>query len=291
LNTLILCSFEVGALPYNMARILNRNNFPTYYLFLGSNEAGHDSTQFHYGNSEEKWNLTDRYNSLVKDKYHPRNYLQIRSKILKILKEVKNEYHIARCFSSGYHSYLLRKAGMKYNYWSYGSDLDQMCFFSGYKLERLTLGKVLLWLGKITVLKNAYRKSIQLSDSILISPYQHDSLVKITSGRKYFFLPHLIKTETFGALKRKKVIARHSVCNELGTERYFFSTSRHFWSGERRHMADNKGNDVILKAFLKYIQRSGDKQTKLVLIKKGPDIEMSRQLVKKLGIDEQVISE
>lgn len=117
MNYLIFCSFEVGGLPYKMAEILNRHNVKTYYISIAKEASGHDSTRFHYGDKGEDWNLS----GMVKNEMNS-------SEIIKLLKKIKETYNIKYCLATGEKSYLLKKAGINYHYWSYGADVDQCTF-------------------------------------------------------------------------------------------------------------------------------------------------------------------
>jgi len=53
-------------------------------------------------------------------------------------------------------------------------------------------------------------------------------------------------------------------------------------------MSDSKGNDVLFHAFAKYLRLSKDRRSKLVLVKKGHDVEHSRSLARSLRIEGSV---
>jgi glycosyltransferase involved in cell wall biosynthesis len=54
-------------------------------------------------------------------------------------------------------------------------------------------------------------------------------------------------------------------------------------------MTDQKGNDVMLRAFGKYLKVTEDASTKLVLVEKGPDVKSSKALCESLGIRKSVV--
>ena len=57
---LVFCSFEVGGFPFKIAEILNNHGIKSYYIAL-SNDAGHDSSTFHYGTVDFEWNISREY--------------------------------------------------------------------------------------------------------------------------------------------------------------------------------------------------------------------------------------
>ncbi|MFL5482617.1 MAG: hypothetical protein ACJ8AK_10555 [Gemmatimonadaceae bacterium] len=64
----------------------------------------------------------------------------------------------------------------------------------------------------------------------------------------------------------------------------FFMLTRHSW---RSLWSDLKGNDKFIRAFAAFVhQRPGN--FKLICIDKGPDVEASRQLISRLGIERYV---
>jgi glycosyltransferase involved in cell wall biosynthesis len=103
-----------------------------------------------------------------------------------------------------------------------------------------------------------------------------------------FFLPHCFKTTDYQTLLEQKAQSRRIVCEQIRAERYFFSSTRHVWSGTLRDMADNKGNDVLLKSYAIFKRRTGDHQSKLVLVRKGPDAGASQSLSQTLGINHDI---
>ncbi|KAF1079814.1 MAG: hypothetical protein GQF41_3931 [Candidatus Rifleibacterium amylolyticum] len=279
MNYLIFCSFEVGGLPYKLAEILNRNGVKTFYLSINYGSTGHDSTSFHYGDKRQPWDLTDR---LAGCRFS-------RARLVRELKAIKQEFNIMNCLATGEKAYLLKEAGIDYNYWSFGADLDQFCFnpvwTEGYPLWK----KILKLPYLLLFVKNQSIASIHNSDSILIAPYQYSSLQKIGYSGNMFFLPHCFEIEDYEQLAQKRIDSQKYVCRKLGINRYFFSSTRQFWFGNNKFFSDNKGNDVVLKSFSEYLRLSNDDQMKLILVEKGPDVSASKSLARALGIENAII--
>ena len=279
MSYLIFCSFEVGGQPFRMAETLNRFGVETYYVYVGPKTEGHDTTEFHYGKERKAWNLSDLFEYGSRDS----------KAVVKKLGEIKLRYNIMHCLATGYEAYLLQQAGIPYLYWSYGSDLDQQCFmllpFSCTPLwKRLFLHHYRVWRER-----QKARTSIRFAGSVMISPYQIEALAKVGPDKKMFFLPHYFKLMDYERLLEEKRKNKKALSQEIQEDRFFFSSARHIWSGPLRGMSDRKGNDVILHAYSRYLKLTGDFHSKLVLIKKGPDVESSRALSKKLRIEENLV--
>lgn len=99
--------------------MLNRHDIRTYYISIAKPTSLHDSTIFHYGDKYEDWNLSKMFKNEMSD-----------DEIVELIRKTKEIYNIRYCFATGAKSYLLKKGGINYHYWSYGSDLDQSTFFS-----------------------------------------------------------------------------------------------------------------------------------------------------------------
>ena len=279
MSYLIFCSFEVGGQPFKIAEALNRNGIETYYISL-VNSTGHDSAKFHFGERSDPWNLSYMF--------HDRHVLSP-SGIIKRLQEIKNVYKISNCFATGTKSYLLSDAGMKYHYWCHGADLDQQCF------RRVLPSNYPLWKSCIKYLffickeRREARASICRAEKVMIAPYQKDALKKLCMHKKLFFIPHMFNVDNYEIVNTKKEENRITISRDIKAKRFFFSSVRHVWSGDFKHETDNKGNDVILFSFKKYLEITADYASKLVLVEKGPDVEDSKALARELCIEKNII--
>lgn len=274
MSFLIFCSFEVGGIPYRMAQILNRYKVETYYIYLGKNTIGHDSTKFHYGNVSWDWDLSNHFH----------NDLDDRGEIIRLLMQVKEAYRINHCLAIGIDAYLLKKAHIPYKYWTYGSDLDQYCFIHTSLSNPPLRKRLLIHPFRVYQERQRARRSISVSDSVLIAPYQFNALMKVSPNKEMYFLPQPLSILEFSELQKRRRENRKQICKEVGAEHYFFSSTRHVWAGYSKKMSDNKGNDVLFHAYRRYLVLSKDYRSKLVLVKKGHDVEHSRNLARSLGI-------
>ncbi len=280
---LIFSSFEVGGWPFKMAEILNRHGIRTYYLSIQPEEqSDHDSKKFHYGNNGQDWELS----FFTKGLSFPEG-------IRKFLKEIRNKYNITNCFATGYKSYILRQASISYIYWSYGSDLDEYCFAplwdDNYPLWKRFIKYPIFLFSYPKPLQMEARMSIYNSDFLIISHYQAEACRKLKIRKELVFLPHILKKIEYDDLLRKKKLSKKMICEKINASHFMFSSVRHIWCGSMSVLKDNKANDIILKAYKRYLEISNDAGSKLVLVEKGEDVEASKSLAIKLGIEHSLI--
>jgi len=279
MSYLIFCTFEVGGQPFRMAEILNRFGVETYYAYLGKMDMGHDSTLFHYGYQKEPWYLSSRFEQIYNNS----------TEVVHRLRQMKTEYHITHCLATGEEAYHLKLADINYRYWSFGSDLDSKCFIRTSLKNHWLMLRLIRHPFRVYAERERARDSIRYSDSVTVSPYQIKALREIIPDKNLFFLPHFFKVMDYPILLQQKEINKRLICKEIEADRYFFSSVRHCWTGDWKKMSDYKGNDVILHSYAKYLSLVNQDHSKLVLVKKGPDIEASRNLSKRLGIENRII--
>lgn len=284
MSYLVFCSFEVGGLPFRIAEILNRHGIRAYYVSVQPVQSvraagrAHDSTSFHFGNRHEEWDLSPLFRSRLFSGRLLANTLEI----------IKRDYGITHCFATGRKAYLLKRAGIPFHYWSFGSDLDQACFRPDWAIGYPLWRKTLAWLKFLAVTRPEQRATMHAGEAVMIAPYQLPTLEKICPGKRQFFFPHFIDVRDYDKLSAAKTESRKAICAETGADYYFFSAARHYWSGPRRRVADNKGNDTVLKAFVEYRKAVSDR-VKLVMVNKGPDVEASSELARELGIEADIV--
>lgn len=287
MSYLVFCSFEVGGLPFKMAEMLNRHGYLTYYVSVHKNAEGHDSTKFHHDNVDTEWNLTAQFEDKISSN----------EKIISKLKAIKKQYNIKGCLATGEKSFLLELAGIEYNYWSFGADLDQICFYKKWpdnysvwrKLLSILLRRSYKQRRAIQEWQQNQVESINKSLAIIMAPYQIDSYLKICPNKKKLFFPHYFPQTDFNDILASKNLNKNIIRNSIGTDRFFFSSTRHFWHGDHQLFSDNKGNDVILYAFLKYLELTSDAETKLVFIAKGQDVSATVALAENLDLTHKIV--
>lgn len=261
-----------------MAEILNRHGVRTYYISLQTGLSDHDSTQFHYGDRREEWDLSHLFRQTVDSG----------RKIVSLLAGIKKDFDISCCLATGDKALLLHKAGIKYNYWSFGSDLDQFSFSPMWPPDYPLWKKCIAYPRFALTERRAQRASIRLCDSLMIVPYQQNALNRISPGKKLFFVSHFFNVPDYELLSQRKIESSRAICNAIGADMFFFSAVRHFWGNHQSSFTDNKGNDVALLAFSGYIKKATS-NVKLVLVRKGPDVDASMALAEKLGISSNIV--
>jgi hypothetical protein len=275
MSCLIFCSNEIGGFPFKIAEILNHCGIETYYISLHKNPSGHDSTKFHYGEKQVPWDLS--------------NFVSRKTRKIKALHRLKKKYSIKNCIATGGLSYLLRKAHLNYNYWSFGSDLDLLCFKRKWTPNLSFWQNCLKSLGFYLFIKPKYRKSILKSDALAIAPYQYNAYKKIVKNKKLFFLCHVFQLNEFDALSQLKKKCKMILQLQYKADHVFFSSTRHVWHGFYSALAENKGNDIMVSAFYEYLNLSKNYNDKLVLIRKGLQAFKTLEWVKELGIETNII--
>ncbi len=279
MSYLIFCTFEVGGQPFRIAETLNRSGVETYYAYLGKMDTRHDSTLFHYGYQKEPWYLSSQFEQIYNNS----------AEVVHRLRQMKTEYHITHCLATGEKAYHLKLADISYHYWSFGSDLDSKCFFRTSLKNHWSTLRLIRHPFRVYAERERARNSIRYSDSVMVSPYQIKALREFFPDKNLFFLPHFFKVTDYPFLLRQKEVNKRLICKEIEADRYFFSSVRHCWTGDWEKKSDYKGNDVILFSYAKYLSFVNNDHSKLVLVKKGPDVDASKHLSKKLGIEKRII--
>ena len=289
MSYLVFCSAEVGGLPFAIADTLNSNGVRTYYVSLSGKVKGHDSANFHFNNLDRSWNLNHLFADLSQYSHRVDQIVYNPAKIVARLTFIKKKYGITSCFATGIKSYLLSEAALDYYYWCYGSDLDRHCSHPILPHEFPIWGRYIYKLLFYTMIRPKARRSIRRAKSVMVAPYQTARLQEVCGLKKHFFLPHILKTKDFEILSSEKEISRKEICANIGADKYFFSAARHEWAGQLSSEPDKKGNDIVIKAFEKYVSITADHQAKLVFIEKGSDVPASKALIHDLGLDHLVV--
>lgn len=191
-------------------------------------------------------------------------------------------------FCSGAISYLVRLLKKPYIYFCYGSDLDQYAFYGAnifeLKDEHVGMIRRLLRIPK----KILYRESIKGAKVTIIAPYQYEALAQIGYNR-LGFTPHILESDYLYMKFEDKDICRARIQAQYDCDYILFSSSRHVWNENLKNENDFKGNDIIIKALNSLISNGDVKRVKLFLIEKGQDIEISKDLIRSLGLEENVV--
>lgn len=128
------------------------------------------------------------------------------------------------------------------------------------------------------------RTSLKKSIAGVVAPYQVDTATKL-GIKNLKFLPHFIDANFFKELATRKK-EKDKAKKKLECDLIFFHPSGHEWTNKnfRRY----KGNDKLIKAIADYL-KSTKKKVKLIMVERGNDVTESKKLIKRLGIEKNVI--
>jgi len=148
-------------------------------------------------------------------------------------------------------------------------------------LQRCIMGEngSLIWLRWLT------RKSLRRAKTLIVSgtsPTTYNSINRLGLNN-VVYMRLLIDCEKY---KNNKMINNVELINDK-REFAVFSSTRHIWNNVSSLMI-SKGNDIAIRAFALFLHKITT-NTKLYLIEKGEDVNNSKQLIKKLGIETKVI--
>jgi glycosyltransferase involved in cell wall biosynthesis len=278
---LIFCSYEVGGFPFQMADVLNRHGIRTLYASVARDARGHDSMRYHHGGAPREWDVSSRFAAA-------RSHGAMRRALGELRRDraaTGDGNGFAGCLATGDLSYLLAQAGIPYYYWTYGSDMDQNCFAPVRRPEWSALRYAMVSAGFRFRTRARQRRSYRFAERIMIAPHLEAMAREVAPGARLFFLPHFLRLRGFEELRAEKAARKRELAERFGGRRFLFSATRHEWAGLLRNHFDNKGNDILLKAFARYAHDANDADTRLLLVEKGNDVEASRRLVAELGLE------
>lgn len=281
MSYLIFCSFEVGGLPYHFAELLNKNGIQTYYVSVDRPSNRHDSTAFHYGQCKAAdWDLSPLF----------KEDLDNMDVMIGRLRDLKCQLDIKGCFATGSKAFLLARAGIPYAYWSFGADLDYLYSPYFFPQVRSFLKKYYYRLFRKTSFSEEMFKTIEAAKKLMISPYQKHMLDRFGISKQLFFIPHVYSTAgDFDAVIKQKEDCRKALCSRFGADYFFFSSVRQVWKNRSSLTGDNKNNDIAIKAFSLYLQKTQGDNCKLVMINKGCDVDATKKMIGSLSLREHVI--
>jgi len=127
--------------------------------------------------------------------------------------------------------------------------------------------------------------SYHFADHVLITNADNRDAAQNLGIRRYTFVPHMVN-ESFLPDSRTKLALYRTLHEKLGSPFIVFSPPRHHWSAEQR-FEDDKGNDIFLKGFAKFIKECEPK-AKALLVKWGTTLGRSVSLIERLGITSNV---
>ena len=184
----------------------------------------------------------------------------------------------------GYGPIIAAKAKIPFVFYSYGGDLNIADTYRGLKkvVNQLVLLKRpsgILQYPSIGLLQRFYlRKASFIGIGM---GYQHAYLKALGLTDKFAKIRFSINLDNFQFISDEKLELEYTKY-----DRVFFMISRHTWANLWGDAT--KGNDKFIKSFAKYVSNYSP-NVKLILIEKGPDVHLSKSLIRKLNIEKYVV--
>lgn len=185
---------------------------------------------------------------------------------------------------SGYAPIWIHWANKPFIFFSYGSDLDQEAVqgWSGVPRKTINIFQGILHF----IIKHQLVWALRKADAVAISPYQISIAEKIGLNN-LCFLPHVVDSDLFKPMDIDvKLIEKDKMYHKYECDLILFHPPRQVWTDIS--IADCKGNDKVFEAFAKFIYDYKG-VAKLFVVEKGWDVEASKKLIDKLGINDFVV--
>ena len=201
---------------------------------------------------------------------------------LKTLIDFANGFDVIVC--SGYAPMWIRWTRKPFIFYSYGSDLDQLAVqgWSGTDDGPFSLGQRMLHF----LIKHHLTGSLRKAKATVLMPHQIET-AKLVGLKNLHCFPHNIDTQLFkpmGHQQRRQ--EKQKVYSKFECDFILFHPPRQSWLN--RPFTDCKGNDKVFRAFAEFV-RVYKGRAKLLVMRKGWDVDSSINLIHELGISEHVV--
>lgn len=127
--------------------------------------------------------------------------------------------------------------------------------------------------------------SYKYADGVIITNADNIQAAKKLELENYMFIPHPINESP---LKLLDSMDYDNLYEKYNTDFIAFHPSRQHWEKDIRHPDWEKGNDVFIEGFAKFVKERNPK-AKSIFIEWGQKVCESKELIKQLGIEENVI--
>jgi glycosyltransferase involved in cell wall biosynthesis len=124
------------------------------------------------------------------------------------------------------------------------------------------------------------------ADSVTITNCDNIRSVEKLKLQNYQFIPHPINEE-FLKVDPRALEIRNSLESEFGADFIIFHPARQHWT-EERHPDWEKGNDLLIKAFARYVKEVNSAGL-AIFVDWGASVSESKALIKSLGIEGRVV--
>ena len=126
--------------------------------------------------------------------------------------------------------------------------------------------------------------SYKYADGVIITNADNIQSAKKLELKNYMFIPHPINEDPLQRIDVKNI---DDLYKKYDTDFIVFHPSRQHWE-ERRHPDWEKGNDIYIRGFAKFVKDVNPK-AKSIFVSWGQKVEESKQLIENLGIEKNII--
>lgn len=123
------------------------------------------------------------------------------------------------------------------------------------------------------------------ADSVIITNADNIQAAKKLGLKNYMFIPHPINESP---LKLLSTMDFDNLYEKYNTDFIAFHPSRQHWEKDIRHPDWEKGNDIFIEGFAKFVKEVNPK-AKSIFIEWGQKVEESKELIKELRIEDNII--
>ncbi len=127
--------------------------------------------------------------------------------------------------------------------------------------------------------------SYKYADGVIVTNADNIEAAKKLELKNYKFIPHPINEEP---LKLLDNMDYQNLYKKYDTDFIAFHPSRQHWEKEIRHPDWEKGNDIFIEGFAKFVKEVNPK-AKSIFIEWGQKVSESKELIKNLDIEENIV--
>jgi glycosyltransferase involved in cell wall biosynthesis len=127
----------------------------------------------------------------------------------------------------------------------------------------------------------------KLANQVIITNADNILAAEKLHLRKFNFVPHPVNDFAIEEIRNISDKLHQDLHNQLNSEFIIFHPSRQHWE-ERRHPDWEKGNDYFIKGFAKFVRETYC-HAKAIFVEWGASIQESKDLIKSLGITDNII--
>ncbi len=275
----IACIFNMNSNMFTIVRFLRDKGFDAHLLLV--NEDDHflpEADSFSLDYKE----YTHQLNWWPKKTFDDGRFTDVTEKQIRL--DLKDYSVLIGC---GYAPAFVEYGGRKLDLFiPYGSDLYEVPFFKVWPAKRNTINNLYPTLQK---------KGIENSRNVVFdyTKEQEPVFEKFNlKGVRQFVFPPVFYTTDYNKDNIKNFYEQSSlypVIKKIRTESdlLIIQHSRQSWKNPEDYFS-NKRNDILIRAYAKFIETNQNVKSKLILLEYGSDVDESKKLIDSLNISEHV---